>query len=144
MPTINGQKDVSAVARCGLLLCGNCRSKAEDVAWSRVQDHYNAYRAEVLDEINRLESTKAKGKQRASAEEMQEWEINESDLPAHFRGDSNIGLARRIVASSGLNTDSRLKERLQELEFSVRICTRRLLLRLTYLNPTDGPCTHSH
>lgn len=117
-PLKENEQNVKNRAREARFNVHNQRSKSEDMAWSKVQDRYNAYRTEVLDEINKLELSKSKGKQRASLEQLDEWDIQEHALPAHFRGQNNIDLARKIVVA-GASGNGRLKERLQDLEYSM-------------------------
>ncbi|KAL6298336.1 Mis12-Mtw1 protein family-domain-containing protein [Sparassis latifolia] len=117
-PLKENEQNVKNRAREARFNAHNQRSRAEDLAWSKVQDNYNAYRSEILEEISKLESAKSKGKQRASADQLDEWEVNEYDLPPHFRGGENVGLARKII-SAGSDGKSPLRSRLEELEYTM-------------------------
>ena len=91
--------------------------KAEEDAWIQVTNHYNAIRSEVAAEMDKAASAKAKGKQRAVPED--EWDIDERDLPEHFRGKSGIELARRLMSVEVAQQDP-LGDRLASLEEMVR------------------------
>ena len=91
--------------------------KAEEDAWIEVTNHYNAIRSEVAAEMDKAASAKAKGKQRAIPED--DWDIDERDLPEHFRGKSGIGLARRLMNVESARQDL-LGDRLDSLEEVVR------------------------
>ncbi|KZT00942.1 uncharacterized protein LAESUDRAFT_664952 [Laetiporus sulphureus 93-53] len=96
----------------------NQRSKAEEDAWLEVTNHYNAYRTEVLAELEKFASTRVKGKQRASAEDVDEWNVDEKALPAYFRGSRSLDLARGVV-SSAIDKEGNLSSRLDDLEFTM-------------------------
>lgn len=91
--------------------------KAEEDAWIQVTNHYNAIRSDVAAEMDKAASAKAKGKQRAVPED--EWDIDERDLPEHFRGKSGIELARRLMSVEVAQQDP-LGDRLASLEEMVR------------------------
>lgn len=95
-----------------------CRSKAEEDAWLEVSHQYNTYRAEMLAELEKQSLAKAKGKQRASADEIDEWEVDERALSEHFRRSGSLDLARKVVGPEG--GKSPLGGRLQDLEYTVR------------------------
>lgn len=66
-------------------------------------------------------SNKSKGKRRASAEEIENWDIPESDLPEYFRGARCVQLARSMVTrEEGMGASNAVLERLRDLEFKVR------------------------
>ena len=98
----------------------------EDEKWTEVGSSYNAFRSQVLAELEErrkeFPSTKAKGKQRLSEEERGEdvdlWDISEADLPEHFRGTEGLDLARSIAKGEQSQQDA-LVGRLGELEFTV-------------------------
>ncbi|KAI0091077.1 Mis12-Mtw1 protein family-domain-containing protein [Irpex rosettiformis] len=98
--------------------------KLEDEKWTEVGSSYNAFRSQVLAELEErrkeFPSAKAKGKQRLSEEERGEdvdlWDISEADLPEHFRGKEGLDLARSIAKGEQLQQDT-LAGRLAELEF---------------------------
>ncbi|KAH9924106.1 Mis12-Mtw1 protein family-domain-containing protein [Amylocystis lapponica] len=58
---------------------------------------------------------KAKGKQKASTDD---WDVNEADLPPHFRGSGNLGLARKVI-NTEVGKKSTLSDRLEDLEYTV-------------------------
>lgn len=93
------------------------RSKAEEDAWLEVSHQYNTYRAEMLAELEKQSLAKAKGKQRASADEIDEWEVDERALSEHFRRSGSLDLARKVVGPEG--GKSPLGGRLQDLEYTV-------------------------
>ena len=78
-----------------------CRLKQEDEAWVEVGTSYNSFRAAVLEELEERKrefpSAKAKGKRKATAEDVAAWSIPERDLPTHFRGKDGLELARALV-----------------------------------------------
>ncbi|CCM06771.1 uncharacterized protein FIBRA_09069 [Fibroporia radiculosa] len=94
------------------------RSKAEEDAWMEVVHHYNAYRAEVLADLDKHESAKAKGKQRASPDEIDKWDVDERVLSEQFRGGEGVDLARKVV-SSGADDKDPLRIRLDDLEHTM-------------------------
>ncbi|KAI0925492.1 hypothetical protein AcV5_008214 [Taiwanofungus camphoratus] len=94
------------------------RSKVEEDAWAEVSQHYNSYRAEVLAEIDKLTSAKAKGKQRAFGDDLDDWDVLQHDLPEYFRGSGNLDLARKIVSSEAGRSSS-LSSRLGDLEYTI-------------------------
>ena len=97
-----------------------CRAKAEESAWLEVANFYNSYRDNVLSEIDRRPSANKKGKQRATSQELEDWEsIREFELPERFRGEGGVSLARGFVDAKGDTEKSPLSARLQSLEFKV-------------------------
>jgi kinetochore protein Mis13/DSN1 len=102
------------------------RAKAEENAWLEVANFYNSYRTNVLAELDKQlppsTSAKAKGKQRATSQEVEEWSSpREYELPEVFRGEGGVGLARSVIAdaSGEEGRKSPLSERLEGLEFKV-------------------------
>ena len=102
------------------------RAKAEENAWLEVANFYNSYRTDVLAELDKQvppsTSAKAKGKQRATSQEVEEWSSpREYELPEVFRGEGGVGLARGVIADAGREggRKSPLSERLEGLEFKV-------------------------
>lgn len=114
----------------------------EEDAWAEVSQHYNSYRAEVLAEIDKLTSAKAKGKQRASGDDLDDWDVLQHDLPEYFRGSGNLDLARKIVSSEA-GRDSSLSSRLGDLEYTVRCTSYSVLTYIYVLNP-DRPVAFHH
>ena len=102
------------------------RSASEEEAWAKLLHDYEKLDAMDNAEVSRLRqelaasSDKSKGKRRASAEEMETWDIPESDLPDHFRGPRCLSLARDIVMPEGRARSNVVLERLKDLEF--RVC----------------------
>ncbi|PCH39348.1 hypothetical protein WOLCODRAFT_141197 [Wolfiporia cocos MD-104 SS10] len=94
------------------------RSRAEDDSWLEVTRHYNAYRQEILAELNTAASAKAKGKQRASADQVEEWDVEERSLPKHFRGSTNLDLARQVTGAEARKKGA-LNTRLESLEYTM-------------------------
>ncbi|OCH85569.1 hypothetical protein OBBRIDRAFT_739709 [Obba rivulosa] len=99
--------------------------KAEEDAWVEISNIFNAHRSNILAECERLEkrhqsfvSARAKGKQRATADDLDAWEVEERYLPEHFRGRGKIELARSIVQSTA-DDESPLRNRLKDLEFKL-------------------------
>ena len=98
-----------------------CRAKAEESAWLEVANFYNSYRDKVLSEMDRRPSANKKGKQRATSQELEDWEsIREYELPEMFRGENGVGLARRFVGGKRDDGMNSISARLQSLEFKVR------------------------
>ncbi|KIM80325.1 hypothetical protein PILCRDRAFT_822455 [Piloderma croceum F 1598] len=102
------------------------KAKAEENAWLEVANFYNSYRTNVLAELDKQlppsTSAKAKGKQRATSQEVEEWSSpREYELPEVFRGGGGVGLARGVIADAGREggRKSPLSERLEGLEFKV-------------------------
>jgi hypothetical protein len=114
------------------------RAKVEESAWLEVANFYNTYRSTVLADLDkrlapqppstpsstRTPSAKAKGKQRASSQEVEDWSSpREYELPEVFRGEEGVGLARGVVGIGGGGEEGRkspLSARLEGLEFKVR------------------------
>ena len=97
------------------------RLKQEDEAWTEVGNSYNAFRAQVLADVNErkkeLPSAKAKGKQRVTEADVELWGINEDDLPEHLRGKDGLGLARSILDRE--RRQSVITNRVTDLEYTV-------------------------
>ncbi|PSS32065.1 hypothetical protein PHLCEN_2v2172 [Hermanssonia centrifuga] len=95
--------------------------KQEDEAWIEVGNSYNSFRGAVLAELEERKkefpSAKAKGKRRATAEDIALWDVSEKDLPEYFRGKGGLSMARSIVEVDP-GRKSPLKERIEDLEFT--------------------------
>lgn len=139
-------------ARVLILHARKNRLKLEDEKWTEVGSSYNAFRSQVLAELEErrkeFPSAKAKGKQRLSEEDRGEdvdlWDISEADLPEHFRGKEGLDLARSIAKGEEMQQDV-VAARLAELGFTVSLplygCyTASLTVPFSF---TDGPATHS-
>jgi kinetochore protein Mis13/DSN1 len=101
------------------------RAKAEESAWIEVATFYNTYRTSVLTELDKRlivpSSSTSKGKQRATVEVESEG-LREWELPEEFRGEGGVALARSVVGvGTGMGREKEIKERLEGLEFKVRI-----------------------
>ncbi|EMD31504.1 hypothetical protein CERSUDRAFT_100359 [Gelatoporia subvermispora B] len=101
------------------------RMKAEEDAWLEISNTFNAYRSSILTECERLEkrhqnfvSARAKGKQRATVDDLDAWEVEERYLPEHFRGRGQIELARSVIQATP-DDESPLRARLRDLEFKL-------------------------
>jgi hypothetical protein len=108
---------------------GANRLKMEDERWTEVGSSYNAFRSQVLAELEErrkeFPSAKAKGKQRLDEDNEGEgntnvdlWDISEQDLPEHFQGGEGLDLARSIVKGE-YGKQSTLNERIADLEWTV-------------------------
>jgi kinetochore protein Mis13/DSN1 len=100
------------------------RAKAEDQAWVAVSQFYNSYQASVKAEHDRrrqsMASAKAKGKQRATAADFEDWLVEEHELPQHFRGSEGIGLAKRLLSERlSSSEDDRIRDRVLAVEDTV-------------------------
>ncbi|KDQ52709.1 hypothetical protein JAAARDRAFT_162538 [Jaapia argillacea MUCL 33604] len=98
----------------------NERAMAEDQAWGEVATYYNQHRARVMAETEKMKETrarsaKAKGKQRAMSQEVEDWGPRDYELPEEFRGSEGVALARSIVGEDGGRT-SPLSRRVEECE----------------------------
>lgn len=99
-----------------------CSAKAEESAWMEVANLYNSYRDNVLSEMDKRPSASKKGKQRATSQELEDWEnVREFELPEMFRGKGGVGLARRFVGAKRDVGKNPLSARLQSLEFKVSL-----------------------
>ena len=99
----------------------NDRSRAEDQAWVAVSQFYNSYQATVNAEVARrrqsMASAKAKGKQRATAADFDEWAIDDHEIPVHFRGKNGVELARQLLSERlSSSEDNRLGKRIAAVE----------------------------
>ena len=63
-------------------------------------------------------SAKSKGKERASAEDLDDWDVERRDLPEQFLSSGSVDLARRLVFENAVRTTP-LQSRLKELEHTV-------------------------
>lgn len=67
-----------------------------------------------------MASAKAKGKQRATEADFYEWDVDDHDLPVHFRGLDGVDLAKKLL-SERLSSpeDALIQERLATVEDTV-------------------------
>lgn len=99
------------------------RSKQEAEAWKELSDSYDSHRKSVHAEIEKrkrtLASWRTKGKERASVEDLDDWDVERRDLPDEFVSGGGVELARSIV-SGAASRKNPLSDRLQQLEYTVR------------------------
>ncbi|KAI5119965.1 hypothetical protein M0805_004345 [Coniferiporia weirii] len=90
--------------------------RKEDIAWAEVAQFYNAHQTNVLSSLN--QSTKAKGKQRATSREPEELEPWENELPDAFRGSKGYDVAKHLleVGVEGIGKGDPRQEELQYKE----------------------------
>jgi hypothetical protein len=89
-----------------------------------VSQFYNSYQITVNAEIARrrqsMASAKAKGKQRATTVDFDEWAIDDHELPLHFRGIDGVELARQLLSDPLSSSENNsLRKRLQAVEDTV-------------------------
>ncbi|CDO71813.1 hypothetical protein BN946_scf184939.g37 [Trametes cinnabarina] len=98
------------------------QSKQEAEAWKELSDSYDAHRKSVLAEMEKrrraIASWKAKGKERATQEDLDDWDFERRDLPEEFLTSGNVDLARDLVFGDALKRNP-LSTRLKELEFTM-------------------------
>ena len=98
------------------------RSKQEAEAWKELSDSYDSHRKSVQAEMEKrrraLAAAKSKGKERASAEDLDDWDVERRDLPEQFLSSGSVDLARRLVFENAVRTTP-LQSRLKELEHTV-------------------------
>ncbi len=98
------------------------RSKQEADAWKELSDSYDSHRKSVQAEMEKrkraLAAWKAKGKERASAEDLDDWDVERRDLPEELLTRGSVELARGIVLGEASKRNP-LSGRLQELEYTV-------------------------
>ncbi len=99
------------------------RSKQEAEAWKELSDSYDSHRKSVQAEMEKrrraLTAAKSKGKERASAEDLDDWDVERRDLPEKFLGSGSVDVARGLVFGDS-SKKTPLLGRLQELEYTVR------------------------
>lgn len=99
------------------------RSKQEADAWKELSDSYDSHRKSVHAEMEKrkraLAAWKAKGKERASAEDLDDLDVERRDLPEQLLSHGSLELARGIVLGEASKRNP-LSGRLQELEYTVR------------------------
>ena len=109
------------------------RSKQEAEAWKELSDSYDSHRKSVHAEMEKrrraLAGAKSKGKERASAEDLDDWDVERRDLPEQFLGSGSVDIARGLVFGDA-SKKTPLLGRLQELEYTVRHCPA-ILIRYT-------------
>ncbi|KAM5539274.1 hypothetical protein V8D89_007147 [Ganoderma adspersum] len=98
------------------------RSKQEAEAWKELSDSYDSHRKSVHAEMEKrrraLAGTKSKGKERASAEDLDDWDVERRDLPEQFLGSGSVDVARGLVFGDA-SKKTPLLGRLQELEYTM-------------------------
>ncbi|KAI0760969.1 Mis12-Mtw1 protein family-domain-containing protein [Trametes elegans] len=98
------------------------QSKQEAEAWKELSDSYDAHRKSVHAEMEKrrraLASWRSKGKERASTEDLDNWDVERRDLPEEFLSSGNVDLARGIVTGD-TSKESPLSTRLKGLEFTM-------------------------
>ncbi|KAH9847254.1 Mis12-Mtw1 protein family-domain-containing protein [Lenzites betulinus] len=98
------------------------QSKQEAEAWKELSDSYDSHRKSVHAEIEKrkraLASWRTKGKERASVEDLDDWDVERRDLPDEFVSGGGVELARSIV-SGAASRKNPLSDRLQQLEYTV-------------------------
>ncbi|KAI0649521.1 Mis12-Mtw1 protein family-domain-containing protein [Trametes meyenii] len=98
------------------------QSKQEAEAWKELSDSYDAHRKSVHADMEKRKRTlatrKSKGKERASAEDLDDWDVERRDLPEDFLSSGNVDIAREIV-SGDMSKRSPLSGRIKELEYTM-------------------------
>ncbi|EIW57165.1 uncharacterized protein TRAVEDRAFT_149392 [Trametes versicolor FP-101664 SS1] len=98
------------------------QSKQEADAWKELSDSYDSHRKSVHAEMEKrkraLAAWKAKGKERASAEDLDDWDVERRDLPEQLLSHGSLELARGIVLGEASKRNP-LSGRLQELEYTM-------------------------
>ncbi|PIL35324.1 hypothetical protein GSI_02049 [Ganoderma sinense ZZ0214-1] len=98
------------------------RSKQEAEAWKELSDSYDSHRKSVQAEMEKrrraLVAAKSKGKERASAEDLDDWDVQRRDLPEQFLGSGSVDVARGLVFGDA-SKKTPLLGRLQELEYTM-------------------------
>ncbi|KAI9061190.1 hypothetical protein FKP32DRAFT_1631862 [Trametes sanguinea] len=98
------------------------QSKQEAEAWKELSDSYDAHRKSVLAEMEKrrraLATLRAKGKERATEQDLDDWDVERRDLPEDFLSSGNVDLARELVFGDPSKRNP-LSNRLKELEFTM-------------------------
>ncbi|TBU55459.1 Mis12-Mtw1 protein family-domain-containing protein [Dichomitus squalens] len=98
------------------------RSKQEAEAWKELSDSYDSHRKSVQAEMEKrrraLATAKSKGKERASAEDLDDWDVERRDLPEQFLSSGSVDVARKLVFENA-SRSTPLHNRLKELEHTV-------------------------
>ncbi|KAI0819262.1 Mis12-Mtw1 protein family-domain-containing protein [Trametes gibbosa] len=98
------------------------QSKQEAEAWKELSDSYDSHRKSVHAEMDKrkraLASWRSKGKERASIEDLDDWDVERRDLPDEFVSGGGVELARSIVSGEASKKNT-LSVRLQQLEYTV-------------------------
>ncbi|KAI0707056.1 Mis12-Mtw1 protein family-domain-containing protein [Earliella scabrosa] len=98
------------------------RSKQEAEAWKELSDSYDAHKKSVQAEMEKrrraLAAAKSKGKERASADDLDDWDVERRDLPDQFLASGSVDLARGIVSNRSTG-DPSLQGRLKDLEYTM-------------------------
>ncbi|KAI1797063.1 Mis12-Mtw1 protein family-domain-containing protein [Ganoderma leucocontextum] len=98
------------------------RSKQEAEAWKELSDSYDSHRKLVQAEMEKrrraLAAAKSKGKERASAEDLDDWDVERRDLPEQFLASGSVDVARGLVFGDP-SKKTPLLGRLQELEYTM-------------------------
>ncbi|KAI0080987.1 hypothetical protein K474DRAFT_50513 [Panus rudis PR-1116 ss-1] len=95
------------------------KAVTEKAAWAAAEASYKQRRTAVMVDAEKRErelmSAKAKGKQRATLDDIEKWE---SDLPDHFRDENGLGLARHVINNTESVKKSPLLDRIADLEYT--------------------------
>lgn len=67
-----------------------------------------------------MAGAKSKGKERATADDLDDWDVERRDLPEQFLSGGSVDLARQIVSGRS-SSAAPLQDRLKDLEFTVRL-----------------------
>ncbi|RDX56966.1 hypothetical protein OH76DRAFT_1491402 [Lentinus brumalis] len=98
------------------------RSKQEAEAWKELSDSYDMHRKSVQADMEKrrraLAAAKSKGKERASADDLDDWDVERRDLPDQFKTGGSVDLARQIVSGRSPST-APLQDRLRDLEYTM-------------------------
>ncbi|KAI0366174.1 hypothetical protein BV20DRAFT_952953 [Pilatotrama ljubarskyi] len=98
------------------------QSKQEAEAWKELSDSYDAHKKSVQAEMEKRKRTlaawRSKGKERASAEELDDWDVERRDLPEQFLSSGSVDRAREIVFGDASKRIA-LSSRLQQLEYTM-------------------------
>ncbi|RPD59709.1 hypothetical protein L227DRAFT_586562 [Lentinus tigrinus ALCF2SS1-6] len=98
------------------------RSKQEAEAWRELSDSYDLHRKSVQADMEKrrraLAAAKSKGKERANADDLDDWDVERRDLPEQFLSGGSVDLARQIVSGRSSST-APLQDRLKDLEFTM-------------------------
>ncbi|KAI0324747.1 hypothetical protein GY45DRAFT_1331204 [Cubamyces sp. BRFM 1775] len=98
------------------------QSKQEAEAWKELSDSYDAHRKAVHAEMEKrrraLAAWKAKGKERATAEDLDDWDVEKRDLPSEFLSSGSVDLARELVFGDTSKRNP-LSGRLKDLEYTM-------------------------
>ena len=92
-------------------------------AWKELSDSYELHRKTVQADMEKrkrtLASARSKGKERASEDDLDDWDVERRDLPEQFLSSGSVDRARRLLSDDSSKTSS-LQAQLKELEYTVR------------------------